>query len=449
VKVLLVYPPSVPGVIGAGVFYITEPLGLEMIAAPLQGRHEVRILDLRLEDDLAGVLERFQPDLVGVTALTVEVYRAQAVLQTVRRVCPGAVTIVGGQHATAKPDDFDRPSVDLVCLGEGVETLAEVAEVLGARGDFRSVPGLAVRRDGGLEQTAPRPPVRDLDRLPLPARHLTASYRSGYFRGTWRPYASMMTSRGCPFRCRFCAVWKTEAGGYRVRSPGAVLRELRTIAEPHVSISDDNFLHNTRRAEEICDRVLAEGIEKTFKLVGRADTIVRRPDLVEKWRRAGMEIMLVGFEGFRDEDLRSLNKRTSAAQNRSAIRILHDQGVTISAHFIVDPDFDEEDFEALGDFVEEMELRQPVFCILTPLPGTDLYEETSHLLTTENYEMFDLSHSVLPTRLPLDRFYESYMNLYRRAYLGEGGPRPGSFMSEELMGRVMEEFRRGARSSSA
>ena len=87
--------------------------------------------------------------------------------------------------------------------------------------------------------------------------------------------------------------------------------------------------------------------------------------------------------------------------------------------------------------------RQPVFCILTPLPGTDLYEETSHLLTTDDYERFDLSHAVLPTRLPLDRFYASYLNLYRRAYLREGGPRPGSFMSEELMGRVMEEFHKG------
>jgi radical SAM superfamily enzyme YgiQ (UPF0313 family) len=441
-KILLVQPPSVPGVIGGGVFYVTEPLALETIAAPLSD-HEVRILDLRLDDDLPGVLDAFDPDIVGVTCLTVETYRAREVLREARARNPGVLTIAGGQHASLMPHDFDLPYVDLICLGEGVDTLQEVVEAALSNRDFSAIKGLAVREGERLHFTPPRPPRQDLDAMPFPARQHTQAYRHPDFRGTGKPKASMMTSRGCPYRCRFCAVWKTEGGDYRVRSPQRVLEEIQMIAEPFISISDDNFLHRVDRARLIAEMVLDWGISKKFKLVGRADTIVRHPDLVETWRAAGMEIMLVGFEAFRDQDLKNYNKKTTALENRQAIRILHDLGVTISAHFIVDPDFGEADFDALGDYVEEMELAQPVFCILTPLPGTDLYEERQHEITTGNYERFDLSHAVLPTRLPLPRFYERFIDLYKRAYLRSGMDEDASCMSRDVFSSVLRSFEIG------
>ncbi len=442
-KVLLIYPQSVPGVIGAGVFYMTEPIALETIAAPLAG-HDVRILDMRLDGGLDEAVLEFDPDVVGVTALTVETYKASAALRRVKELKPGALTIAGGQHATFMPGDFNLPWVDLVCIGDGIHTLREVVEAAGAGGGFSGIPGLAVPGERGLSFTPPRGIHADLDTLPIPARSLTAKYRSGYFRGTWKPYASMTTSRGCPFRCKFCAVWKAENGRYRTRSPGKVMEELATLAEPYVSISDDNFLHDIRRADEIAGMILKAGISKKFKLVGRADTIVKHPEIVRRWREAGMEIMLVGFEAFRDSDLEALNKKTTAAQNREAIRILHAEGVTVSAHFIVQQDFSEDDFRALGDFVEENGLKQPVFCILTPLPGTDLYEEVKDRITTRNLELFDLTHTVLPTALPLDRFYELYIGLFKRAYQRPGGFSKETCMSSGIFDRVLREFERGA-----
>jgi radical SAM superfamily enzyme YgiQ (UPF0313 family) len=315
------------------------------------------------------------------------------------------------------PQDFNLPFVDLACIGEGVNTLRETVQALEKGDDFEDVPGLALFRNGEINFTSTRESVNDLDSLPFPARHLTARYRSQYYRGTWKPHASIMTSRGCPYRCKFCAVWRTEGGRYRVRSASKVVEELRLIEQSYISISDDNFLHDVRRAEDICEMLVSEGIQKRYRQIGRADTIVRHPDLIRKWRDAGMEIMLVGFEDIRNSGLRKLNKRTTADQNREAIRILHDLNIIVSAHFIVSQDFSEDDFQRLGDFVQEMELRHPVFCILTPLPGTVFFEQVHNQIDTNNYELFDLTHTVLPTELERDIFYNNYINLYRKAYM--------------------------------
>jgi radical SAM superfamily enzyme YgiQ (UPF0313 family) len=375
VRILLIHPPISPTVVGAGIFYMGEPLALETVAAPVDN-HEVKILDMRIEDTLEEVLENFVPDIVGVTALTVDVYRALRVLRRVKKFYPQTLTVVGGHHATILPQDFHNDAVDVVVIGEGVYTFKKLVEAFDGGKDLSTVSGLAIRQHGTLSFTTPRKPTSDLDTLLMPARHLTEKYRDRYFRGTWRPYASMITSRGCPYRCKFCSAWRVEGGRYRTRSPEKVVAEIETIDEKLVSIADDNFLHDLERAARIYELIKSRGIDKRYKLIGRADAIVRRPDIVKKWKEIGLDIMFVGFEAFRDEDLRRFNKRTTVAQNTEAIRILRNNGVTISAHFIVHQDYQREDFKALAEYVERMELRQPVFCILTPLPGTILYEET-------------------------------------------------------------------------
>jgi radical SAM superfamily enzyme YgiQ (UPF0313 family) len=423
VKILLVHPPVGPNVIGSGILFLAEPLALETIAAPVL-EHDVRIFDMRIEkgwERLRHELSEFAPDVVGVTALTTETYQALRVMQVVKEFSPGTLTVVGGQHATFMPEDFNRPFIDVIAIGEGVHTFRELIEAHERKQDLVKILGLALRKNGKLLFTPRRPPSENLDNMPIPARRLTDRYRENYFRGTWRPYASIVTSRGCPFRCKFCAVWKTEDGKYRVRSPEKVLEELKTIEQEYISVSDDNFLHDVRRAEKIYELIKAEGIKKKYKLIGRADTIVRRPDIIEKWREIGLEIVIVGVESFRDSELRQINKKTTAEKNDRAIRILQENDVTVSAHFIVRQDYDRSDFNALAEYVEKMELKRPIFCILTPLPGTELYEETKDQITTDDYEKFDLIHTVLPTKLPLEEFYKEYINLYKKCYAGKAG----------------------------
>ncbi len=435
-NVLLVHPPINPSVVGAGIFYMGEPLALETIAAPIDN-HVVKILDMRSEDSLEKELKRSEPDIVGVTALTVDVYSALDVLSRVKKFDSDILTVVGGHHATVMPDDFCTDAVDVIVIGEGIRTFAELVDAHATGKDLATIPGLALRRNGSLEFSEQRPPIADLDDLPIPARHLTKKYRNSYFRGTWRPYASMITSRGCPYRCKFCAAWRAENGKYRTRSPLKVVEEIESIEEDLVSIADDNFLHDLDRAETICGLIKSRGIRKRYKLIGRSDAIVRRPDLIEQWKEAGLDIMFVGFESFKDKDLKRFGKRTTAAQNSEAIQILRSFGITISAHFIVHQDYDKGDFEALADYVKKMKLRQPVFCILTPLPGTVLYEETKNDIFSTDYGDYDLTHTVLPTKLPIEEFYECYADLYRKSYIECD---KDSFVDNNIMSNVINKF---------
>jgi radical SAM superfamily enzyme YgiQ (UPF0313 family) len=151
-------------------------------------------------------------------------------------------------------------------------------------------------------------------------------------------------------------------------------------------------------------------------MYARADLIARHPDLIETLKEAGLEYLTVGIESFREEVLSGLNKRSSVEMNNEAIRILRRLEIGNAAHLIVNPDYAEDDFQALFRYVCQSDLFQPTFTILTPLPGTDLYKSLYDRLLIKDYAYFDLAHAVLPTRLSRKDFYKQFAQLYSRTY---------------------------------
>lgn len=138
--------------------------------------------------------------------------------------------------------------------------------------------------------------------------------------------------------------------------------------------------------------------------------------MIDRWREIGLKAVLVGFESFKDDDLKKLNKRCTVDKNTQAAQILKANGVGIIGYFMVDPSYMEEDFERLIEYVHYLDIDQPIFSILTPFPGTKLYEQVKDQLITDNYEFFDAMHSVMPTAIPGPKFYECYRRLYSKAY---------------------------------
>jgi len=257
----------------------------------------------------------------------------------------------------------------------------------------------------------------DMDTLPLPRWDLTSEYRREYFFLFDKPDTSVATGRGCPYRCNFCSVWVFYGGRTRQMSARRVVDEVARVATDHITFVDDNFLMNYKRENAIADLIKAEGIKKRFSMECRTDSIVRHPELVAKWVDIGLYAVLLGLEGS-DKTLRSVNKKNTSKVNDEAIHILHDNGVIIWGAFIADPNWTEDDFKHLRDYVDSREITHTQFTILTPLPGSRLWHERRDELLTEDYRCYDCLHAVLPTRLDREEFYRQFAGLYRQRDLG-------------------------------
>ncbi|MBN1554731.1 MAG: radical SAM protein [Phycisphaerae bacterium] len=423
-RVLLVQPEYQIAGFGFRLAAMPEPLHLEILAACLGDEHDVRILDMRIDANLMKVVEEFHPNVVGVTALTTEVYAARDVLMSVKAYDKDVFTVVGGHHCTLMPEDFMIPQVDAIAMGEGEFVMPRLIEELHRdnrlKMNLAHVPNLCWRGRDGRFVRNPRfvPPDHHMDSLPLPRRDLVEQYRPEYFFLFDKPDSSVAASRGCPYRCNFCSVHEFYGGRTRQMSAKRVMEEIRHVDSRHITFVDDNFLMNHRRENEIADLIRAEGIEMSFSMEARTDSIARHPELVEKWVDVGLYAMLLGLEGATDDALKNVNKSNQLKTNDEAIGILKDLGVIIWGAFIVDPQWKADDFKRLREYVDEKEITHTQFTVLTPLVGTQLYREWFDDLLTYDYTCYDTLHAVVPTRLPREEFYRNFAGLYQQRDLG-------------------------------
>lgn len=418
-RVLLIQPDYLIDNFGFRLAAMPEPLALEILAATIP-EHDVRILDTRVDPDVARAVQAFQPELVAVTALTTEYYAAVDILRAVKGVSRDVFTVVGGHHCTLRPDDFCIPEVDAITLGEGEYVFAQLVVAVAAGRDLSDVPNVWYRGPDGefVRNDRHVPRGRAMDDMPLPRRELTDEYRNHYFWLFDCPDSVVATSRGCPFRCNFCSVHEFYGGLTRQMSADRVLEDIHRVNTGHITFVDDNFLMNHKREAEIADRIKAEGLNMTWSMEARTDSIAKHPELVEKWADIGLYAVLLGLEGASDDTLASVNKSNRVEVNDEAIRILKANGAIIWGAFIVDPNWTADDFRRLRDYVNEKEITHTQFTVLTPLVGTELYRQKYDELLTHDYRCYDTLHSVLPTRLPRVEFYKHFAELYKQTDLG-------------------------------
>jgi radical SAM superfamily enzyme YgiQ (UPF0313 family) len=412
-KILLVQPPKPEKALGGEDFSIFEPLALEYLAAGVAGDHDVRILDMRLDPDLDSLLHDYHPDVVGITSYTVHVNIVRSLLEQIKAFNPDVITAVGGHHATVMPQDFYTPFIDIIVMGEGVFPFREVVLRLEKKEDLAGIPGIVSMEKGTMVIAGDQNP--DLDALPFPRRDLTAHYRKSYFSEWMKPLASIRTSKGCLFRCKFCALWKLTGGHYLTRKPECIVEELGMIEEKCVFFADDESLLDTKRMEILADLVQRAGIKKRYFLYGRSDTVAKHPELIEQWKKTGLERVFVGLEFMRDADLKLIHKGSTVENNKKAVMILKSLDIDIFPTFIVRPEFDHSDFADLQKCCLDLDLSFIGFSVLTPLPGTDLYNDVKERLITSNYDYFDFLHTLMPTTLPMKDFYKEMTSLYKRS----------------------------------
>jgi hypothetical protein len=215
-----------------------------------------------------------------------------------------------------------------------------------------------------------------------------------------------------------------------------VLTELQGIRETTIAVIDDNFFHDLDRAARLAKEIARSSLrKKRFFLFGSAELVVRRPDVVRLWKEAGLAYFYMGVEGA--GSLEQYNKPVTPRENERAIQILRDLDLDLIVSFIIRPDFDEEDFLEILGYIDRHGIDYPLFPILTPFPGSTLFDEAQGQILTHNYALYDFLHAVTQTRLPRDRFYRAYAGLYE--HLGQ--PERKRRVRRRTLGRAFRHYR--------
>jgi radical SAM superfamily enzyme YgiQ (UPF0313 family) len=423
--VLLLRP--VPGNerFGLGPFFRIEPLGMEYIAAALEARgHEVTLADLRFSRPLEQQIRVSRPGLIGIAAMhALETDDVVALAARVRRHAPEVPIVVGGHTAAAYPQPFLTDPIDAVIQDDGERVLPRAADALAAGRPLRGVPGLTVRDRSGETYTVPADTAPfELDEVPLPARHHVARWRKQYACLAHRPAWLIETARGCPFRCSFCSIWQLHARSVRERSIESVCRDFASSGD-HLFIADDLFWYHPPRSLALAQELRRRGIRKRWILVqSRVDLVARNAELLEAWRPLAKEFdIFFGLEAATDEGLTGLKKDATVDQTAQGIAVARTLGYGVTGNFVIDPDWQEVDFENLWAFVERHQLFQAGFTILTPLPGTSYFEEMRSRVASRPWSHFDMHHLLWEPALGPQRFFELYCETWRRSVLNLRG----------------------------
>lgn len=383
---------------------------LPYVASALRSEgHEVEILDLLLArttpDKVERRMERFRPQLVGVTSVTLNHHIAEAIAGLVRK-CDGQVPIVmGGPHVSFEIEgSFQRlPALDYVAIGEGEHTMRELARALEGRMDLRDVRGLAGidRRTGRAWKNAPRPLEDDLDALPNPARDLVPLARYLAFDS----HASVVTSRGCPYECIFCSAPAWTGRKVRYRNPSRCVDEIEDLARlgfTEITIEDDLFTLYRKHFLAVCGELIARNTGIRWNAFSRVDTIT--PEIVETMARAGCQAICFGVESGDQEVLDLAKKNSSLAKVKDAMRMAREAGICALASFIVGlPGETEETLRRTVAFAEELKHEFGSlygFHVLSPFPGTEVRERAADYgleILHSDWTRYDANHVVSRT----------------------------------------------------
>ena len=398
---------------------------MEYIAAALEASgHQVALADLRFGRSVEYHLRRERPALVGIAAMhALETDEVRALATRVRRCTPEIAIVVGGHTAAAYPEPFLSADVDAVVLDDAERAVPAIADAMARRLPLTAVLGLALPDgSGGALKTDLPSEAFELDEVPLPARHHVAPNRRRYACLAHRPAWLIETARGCPFRCAFCSIWQLHARTVRERSIDAVCQDFAACGD-HIFIADDLFWYHPSRSLALAQELRRRGVHKRWILVqSRVDLVARQSDLLAAWRPIARDFdIFFGLEAATNEGLDGLVKDATIAHTEQAIAVARSLGYGVTGNFVVDPAWDEADFERLWAFVEHYELFQAGFTILTPLPGTAYFEEMRPRLRARRWADFDMHHLLWEPKLGPERFFHLYCESWRRSVLNLRG----------------------------
>jgi len=415
-------------------FLHLEPLDLEIVAGGLPLESDIQILDLTLfrnpEKVLRETIKQREPDLVGITGYSNQSDTVRDYARMIKKINPETHVVVGGIHATIVAADYKCPGwIDVVVRGDGTGPFRKVADALQAQCEPEPTPWLLPVTAPEFDTLAaePAPGWSGDDLPPMPRRDLIdpknyfcicpGSSEGGRVKTLFPEVVTVRTSIGCPYRCNFCVVRLLTGGKYIQRTPEDVVDEIASLKQDYVYFVDDEMFINPDRCQKIADLLIQRGVKKKYISWARSDTICANVELFRRWKEAGLETLYIGIESLEEENLDFYNKKIDPTENLKAVGILRELGIGLHAALMVNPDFEAEDFLKIRKAIKQLTPAEITFTVFSPSPGTELYEEhQGNYLFKNPYLYYDCMHTILPTKLPLKKFYRYFSLLYLFAF---------------------------------
>jgi radical SAM superfamily enzyme YgiQ (UPF0313 family) len=423
---------------------VQQPLGLAYLAAILQrDGHEVRVIDaavLRLsEDQIVSDVREFHPHLIGITTLTPR-YRIALSLATKLKKELGLPILIGGSHVTALPKEtMMNKCFDIAVLGEGEATITELVQTLQDNQDISKVKGIVYRHGEEIVTTGYRPFIDDLDQIPFPARDLLpplSEYEPSPAAYKRLPQATMITSRGCPYRCAFCdhSVFGNQ---YRARTARNVVDEIELLTTKYgakeIRFWDDTFNMNQKRVIDICEEILSRKLDAPWTCLARVDRM--NDEVLDSMAKAGCWQVDYGIESGNQAILNGIMKGQTLENVQRVVKMTRDAGIGVRGFFMLAlPGENESTMRDTLRFAKRLDLTSAVFHITTPFPGTELFKiatETGELRSDASYDEYMLGFSddfpYVPSALTAQRVKDFQNIAYREFYF-----RP-SFLAKRIL----------------
>ncbi len=398
-KIVLVNPPLTLeeryGTLAKGGTSL-PPLGLTTLAAVIRQNSipvaivDAAVLNLSYNDTVRDILKE-EPNYVGITASTVSVHNAAKVARMIKETSSNITTLLGGPHLTAIPEQTMRmfPEFDIGVIGEGERTIIRLLEALESKEQLSKVAGIIYRNGETIVSTGRVEFIQDLDTLPMDAWDLLPnfpfSYKSSVHKlGRW-PTTSLITSRGCPFKCRFCdnSVFGRKVRGY---SAGYLVDMIKYLQKKYgvkdVFINDDNFVMLGRRLVEFCDLIKKEKLDLTWGCYSRVDSVTE--EMLNIMKSEGCWRIYYGLESGSQDILDFYRKNETLEQMEMAIKWTKKAGIRAKGCFMMGKFLEtEQTLRKTIDFAKRLPLDDFHATFLTPLPGSDIYS------IADNYGTFD------------------------------------------------------------
>ncbi|MCU0975846.1 MAG: magnesium-protoporphyrin IX monomethyl ester anaerobic oxidative cyclase [Steroidobacteraceae bacterium] len=428
-RILLIHPNYHSG--GAEIAGNWPPAWVAYLAGSLKaaGYTDLRFIDAMTnklsDDEIRRLIAEEKPDIVGCTAITPAIYKAENILKMAKELHPEAVTVLGGIHGTFMYQQVlaEAPWIDAIVRGEGEEIFTELVHTVAGgrwREDRNTIRGIAYIEGSEIKATPAAPTVRNLDGIDPDWSVL--EWEKYIYIPMGKRVAIPNMARGCPFTCSFCSQWKFWRD-YRVRDPKKVVDEIEKLVKEHdvgfFILADEEPTINRRKFVAFCEELIARDLGIQWGINTRVTDILRDEALLPLYRKAGLIHVSLGTEAAAQLKLDLFNKETTVAQNKKAVQLLRDNGIVVEAQFIVGLENETaETLEETYQMARDWDPDLANWAMYTPWPFSDLFKELGDKVEVFDFERYNFVTPIIkPQAMDRAELLDRVMNNYRRFYM--------------------------------